>query len=192
MEMRTWFAPLGTNVLGLSNFPSLPEIVEDGSTFAENALKKAKIIAEHLQMPVLADDSGLCVDLLDGRPGIYSARYAGEHATDEANNKKLLNELNALRASMVDDAQQDDCLSEAQFKCALALYIPQGQHIFQVEGECEGYITAIPRGTQGFGYDPLFVIPALKRTMAELPPHVKNQISHRAQALRKLMAELDI
>lgn len=208
-EMKDLLAPYGFEVIGLAQFSGLPVIVEDGLTFADNALIKAKLIAEHLQLPVLADDSGLCVDLLEGKPGIYSARYAGDGASDEANNAKLISELTAIHSTAVrrDDANvidgevlnlaadEDggvDYLSAAQFKCALVLYNPQHKSTILAEGICEGYITAHPRGTQGFGYDPLFVIPELKQTMAELTPDVKNQISHRALAMQQLLAKLKL
>lgn len=189
-EFAAAFAPLGVGVRSLADFNELPEIIEDGVTFADNAQLKAKLVANHLQLPVLADDSGLCVDALDGRPGVYSARYAGEQATDEDNNNKLLAELKALRQEEEEFAAENDRLSTAHFVCALALYDPLTEKLLTVEGRCSGYITAVPRGTNGFGYDPLFFVPQYGQTMAELPPQLKMEISHRGEAIRQLLQRL--
>lgn len=202
-EMKSLLAPFGIKVVGLAHYSGLPEIVEDGLTFAENALIKAKCIAVHLQLPVLADDSGLCVDLLDGKPGIYSARYAGDGASDEANNVKLISELKVRQHVVHHDSNDandgiaagdhdNEYLSSAYFECALVLYDPHDESSVLANGVCEGYITGNPRGSQGFGYDPLFVVPEYKQTMAELTPDVKNQISHRALAMQKLLVKLKL
>ena len=166
--------------LELETMASLPEpvdVVEDRDTFVGNALKKATEIAEVAGMPCLADDSGLEVDALGGRPGVYSARYAGEDASDAQNNAKLLDEL-----SDIADQQRT-----ARFRCAIAVVDESGSELATVDGACEGRIGREPRGAHGFGYDPLFVPDGYTQTMAELGPATKNQISHRAQAAAKLV-----
>jgi XTP/dITP diphosphohydrolase len=163
----------------LNDFPDLPGIIEDGSSFLENALKKARTISTSLNLPVLADDSGLEVDFLQGAPGIYSARFAGPQARDQDNNDKLL----ALLKEVPETERQ------ARFVCVLVLYRPSGDWL-QAEGTCEGRITQAPKGSQGFGYDPVFYLPAFQKTMAELPLEVKNRISHRARALEKIRPHL--
>ena len=160
------------------NVQTVPPVVEDGETFAENACKKARHYALHTGCIVLADDSGLEVDALQGQPGVHSARYAGEKARDEENNEKLLNALQGVPLER----------RTARFCCVLAIAKPDGQCAV-VEGICPGHIGLSPRGNEGFGYDPLFVL-ADGRTMAELPLEEKNRISHRGQALRKLPALL--
>ena len=168
-------AGTGIELLSLLDYPSIPEIEEDGSTFLENALKKAKTVADSTGEASLADDSGIEIDFLGGRPGIYSARYSGPGATDEKNNRKVLSELDGLPLEK----------RTASFRCVLVLYCPGGQ--FKVfEGSWEGMIGFEPRGTLGFGYDPIFVDPQLQKTAAELVPEIKNRVSHRAQAFRKL------
>lgn len=184
-EFARLFGEIGIEVRSLSDYPDMPEVAEDGDTFAANALLKASAIARIAGEPVLADDSGLCVDALGGAPGVYSARYAGERATDADNNAKLLRALGELPSAPRDGAPQ--LLSAARFVCALVLYDPADGRTIAAEGVCEGGIIAEPRGANGFGYDPLFYIPALGRTMAELSPEEKNRISHRAQALRQLL-----
>lgn len=185
-EFALAFSTLGINVKSLADYPAIPDVEEDGETFLENALKKAKTVAELLNMPVLADDSGLCVDRLNGEPGVYSARYAGEHGNDEANNAKLLASLHALPAS------EKDGLSAAQFVCALVLYDPATKRAYEALGTVDGVITDQPRGSNGFGYDPLFYVPSYGRTMAELTPEEKQRISHRGEALRMLTQRLSI
>ncbi|GGO08112.1 XTP/dITP diphosphatase [Saccharibacillus kuerlensis] len=187
-EFRHAFAALGKEVLSLHEYPEAPEVVEDGSTFRENAFKKAKQIGDFLNLPVLADDSGLCVELLDDAPGIYSARYAGEHGNDAANNAKLLEEL--IRIRQGDDTEQP-LLSPARFVCALVLYDPASGRSVETEGEVAGWITSDTAGAGGFGYDPLFYVPQYKRTMAELNVEEKQRISHRGEALRRLMEKLN-
>lgn len=165
------------NVISLKDLDSPPEVIEDGVTFSDNALKKAREIAEYSGKLSLADDSGLEVDALNGEPGIYSARYSGPGATDKTNIEKLLNELG------------DNTKRKARFVCVLALVDPNGEEIV-VEGFCEGEIITKPRGESGFGYDPIFYLPQFEKTMAEIDPELKNQISHRSEALSKLKLEL--
>jgi len=191
-EFQHAFAPLGLTVKSMFDYPDLPDVVEDGTTFAENAFKKAKTVGDALGLPVLADDSGLCVDALGGRPGVYSARYAGEGAEDRDNNLKLLSELEQLKQG--EDTGQP-LLSTARFVCALSLYNPATGVELAAEGTAEGWITSEPAGGGGFGYDPLFYLPDYGKTMAELTLEEKQAISHRGAALRllteKLSAEQD-
>ncbi len=149
------------------------ETKEDGKNFQENAMKKALAAARQSNLITLADDSGLVVDALGGRPGVYSARYAGEHAGDEANNAKLLQEMAAI----------DENRRQAYFICVLALCSPQGGLIKMFEGRCYGTIAFTTRGELGFGYDPLFIPRGLKRTFGEMDAAEKHAISHRGQAL---------
>jgi XTP/dITP diphosphohydrolase len=178
-EIRHLLEGVGIAVLGLDAFPDLPEIIEDGATFAANATKKAETIAHLTGQPCLADDSGLTVEALDGEPGVHSARYAGRQGDDAANNARLLKEL----ADIPDDRRQ------AAFCCVMALCLP-GEPTRLFEGRVAGRILAAPRGTDGFGYDPLFLVDGFDRTMAELPIEEKNRISHRGQALRQVVAKL--
>lgn len=165
--------------LTLQDFPPMPEVEEDGATFEENALKKARAVARHCNCAALADDSGLEVDALNGLPGIRSARFAGEGAKDAENNRRLLELMQPVPAGK-------RC---ARFVCALALVDPSGEEKV-VLGECEGSILESSRGTGGFGYDPLFFYPPLGRTFAEMLPEEKNRVSHRARALEGLRAIL--
>jgi XTP/dITP diphosphohydrolase len=160
----------------LTNWPDAPEVVEDGATFVDNARKKAVELARHLGQWVLGEDSGLVVPGLNGRPGVYSARYAGTHGDDAANNARLLAEL----APLPDDRRA------AYYVCTAALADPQGEVRAVVEGRCHGVILRAARGTGGFGYDPLFLIPEYHRTFGELTPRVKHALSHRARALAQL------
>ncbi|BBI32439.1 XTP/dITP diphosphatase [Cohnella abietis] len=195
-EFREAFQQIGITVKDLYEVEGIPDIEETGETFADNAYLKAKTVADILGLPVLADDSGLCVDALDGAPGVYSARYAGEEANDEANNAKLLQELKSrvegYAQSEQDVSEQDsvpapELLSSARFVCTLVLYDPQDGSKLVAEGTVEGHILREARGSDGFGYDPLFWLPALNRSMAELSLEEKNAISHRGQALRRLL-----
>ncbi len=186
-EFQHAFAPLGLTVKSMFDYPDLPDVVEDGATFAENAYKKSKTVGDALGYPVLADDSGLCVDALDGRPGVYSARYAGEDATDQDNNLKLLSELEGLKQG--EDTGQP-LLSTARFVCALSLYDPDTGREITAEGTVEGWITSEPSGAGGFGYDPLFYLAEHEKTMAELILEEKQKISHRGAALRLLTEKL--
>ncbi|MEK3749620.1 XTP/dITP diphosphatase [Paenibacillus sp. FSL E2-8871] len=186
-EFEHAFAPLGLTVKSMYDYPDLPDVVEDGATFAENAFKKSKAVGDALGIPVLADDSGLCVDALDGKPGVYSARYAGEDAGDEENNLKLLSELEKLKQG--EDTGQP-LLSTARFVCTLSLYDPSSGRELTAEGTVEGWITSEPAGGGGFGYDPLFYLAEYEKTMAELTLEEKQRISHRGTALRSLTEKL--
>ncbi|MNW37515.1 dITP/XTP pyrophosphatase [compost metagenome] len=177
----------GKSVESMYDYPDVPEVVEDGETFADNARKKAKTVGDLLGQPVLADDSGLCVDKLSGDPGVYSARYAGEGASDADNNTKLLAELEKLQQG--EDTEQP-LLSTAQFVCHLALYDPATGQFVESSGSVEGWITSEPAGGGGFGYDPLFYLPPYEKTMAELTIEEKQAISHRGAALRELVDKL--
>jgi XTP/dITP diphosphohydrolase len=151
------------------------EVEENGATFAENALLKARAYCAASRLPTLADDSGLEVEALGGAPGVYSARYAGNNATDRQRYEKLLAELREIPPAE----------RTARFRCVIALVLPDGTEEI-TEGECEGVIIDTPRGEHGFGYDPVFYMPALGKTMAELPPELKNRVSHRARALMRM------
>ncbi|WP_394825096.1 RdgB/HAM1 family non-canonical purine NTP pyrophosphatase [Pendulispora albinea] len=192
-ELRHLLADLPLEIHALPDvLPNALPVVEDGRTFAENAIKKARAAASGAMMLALADDSGLEVDALDGRPGVYSARFAHERATDSENNAALLDELEALGDPV--SAAQNPTYG-ARFRCALALIDPFGKDAepIVVEGVCEGRITSIPRGSGGFGYDPLFVLAGVEKTMAELSEAEKNEVSHRARAfaaLRPVLSEL--
>ncbi len=166
-------------LLSLLNFPSLPEIEESGSTFHENALIKAKSVSNFTGEAALADDSGLEIEYLDGRPGIYSARYSEPSATDEKNNRKVLSELEGVPWEE----------RSAAFRCVLVIYFPSGRSE-SFEGFWQGRIGYEPQGSLGFGYDPIFIDVGLKKTAAELPAEIKNSISHRAQAFRKFREKL--
>lgn len=175
-EIKSILSEVGDyEFLSLLDFPDIPEIVEDRLTYAGNAIKKASTIANHKGIPALADDSGLEVDALDGAPGIKSARFAGDNVSYEANNKKLLR--------MLKDVPREEC--SARFQCAMAFVKPSGW-IEVTTGTCEGVIISEPRGNDGFGYDPLFYVPRLGRTFAELTRDEKNKISHRRIALEKM------
>jgi len=161
-------------IISMQDIKDLPEIIEDGLTFEENARKKALSIAKLTGRVTMADDSGLVVDALNGRPGVISARYSGEDATPQKNNLKLLEELEGVPVKK----------RTARFVCVIAVARPSGK-ISVTEGRCEGLIAKELRGEEGFGYDPLFVIPEHNKTFAELGSAVKNKISHRAIALEK-------
>src|SRR4051812_42919402 len=168
-------------IVSLGDVDATTEVEEDADTFAGNARKKASETARSLGAWVLADDSGLAVDALGGAPGVLSARYAGRHGDDEANNRKVLDGL----ASVADDRRG------AAFVCALALADPDGTVRLESEGACRGRITRSPRGENGFGYDPLFLIPEYHRTFGELSALVKHQLSHRARAFARLRPGLE-
>lgn len=172
-------ADLGISLFSLNDYPEIPEIIEDGNSFLENALKKGRAVAEATGEIVLADDSGLEVDALRGAPGIYSARYAGNDADDLQNNRKLLHDLQGVPAAN----------RGAAFRCVLVLYPPVGRYE-AFEGRWEGRIAEVPVGKGGFGYDPLFFLPGEGMTVAQLSPEVKNRVSHRAQAFAKLKERL--
>jgi XTP/dITP diphosphohydrolase len=179
-EIREMLEGMNIELISLNQYQHVPEISEDGKTFLENALKKAKIVSEFTGETVLADDSGLKVDILNGEPGIYSARYAGENATDAENNNKLLFKLK-------DVPQQK---RSASFFCSLVFYKKDGSYD-SFEGKWDGQIIDETRGDNGFGYDPIFFVPELKKTAAELPPAIKNKVSHRGQAFARLKKALE-
>lgn len=174
-EFESMFLPLGFEVKTLLDYQEIDDIEETGTTFEENAKIKAEAVCKETGQVVIADDSGLMVDALEGAPGVYSARYAGLEKSDDANIDKVLSELEGVP----DDERT------ARFYCALAVAIPSGR-TFTVHGTCEGTILHERRGTHGFGYDPIFFVKELGKTMAELEPQQKNQISHRAKALKHL------
>lgn len=188
-EFAHAFAKLGIEVKSLLDFPEIPDIPEDGDTFIDNAKQKAETAGKALNVPVLADDSGLAVDALAGAPGVYSARYAGEGANDERNNRKLIAELEKLGASVNEPLLPDGSklLSHASFCCALALYDPSNEQFIVAEGKVDGLITDRPHGDGGFGYDPFFYLPQLACSMAELTKEEKGKISHRGEALKQLV-----
>jgi XTP/dITP diphosphohydrolase len=171
---------LNLELRDLTSYPDAPDVVEDGATFEANARKKASELAVHLQQWVLGEDSGLVVPALQGRPGVYSARYAGKQGDDEANNDRLLAEL----APLPDDKRA------AYYVCTAALADPQGDVQAVMAGECHGVLLRERRGRGGFGYDPLFLIPEYHQTFGELSSRVKHALSHRARALAQLRPTL--
>ncbi len=162
----------------LNDFGPIPPVVETGTTFDENAYIKASFTARILGLPAMADDSGLCVEALNGAPGVYSARYAGNDATDEQRCTKLLQDLQGLSDR------------NAAFECVISIAVSTGAAL-TYEGRCEGLIAEKPRGTSGFGYDPIFYYPPLNKTFAEMSREEKSQISHRGLALNQVRDELD-
>lgn len=178
-EIILALAQLPIKVLALSDFGPIPEAVEDGASFTENALLKARYYARLTGKACLADDSGLEVDALQGAPGIYSARFAGETADDNANNQKLLGALAHTQAAA----------RTARFRCVLA-FVDTDDSVMTTDGVCEGRISEEMRGQGGFGYDCLFYVPELNRMMAELSKEEKNAISHRGHALRSMTTKL--
>ncbi|WP_078379491.1 XTP/dITP diphosphatase [Sutcliffiella halmapala] len=179
-EFQTIFGPKGFFVKSLADFPEIPEIEETGTTFEENALLKAVAMSEHLGKIVVADDSGLEVDALNGEPGVYSARYAGTDKNDTENYLKVLNEL-------IDVPEEK---RTARFVCVLAVVQPGGKER-TFRGTCEGTITRDPVGDNGFGYDPIFFVAEKSKTMAQLSKEEKNEISHRGNAIKKLTSQWD-
>ncbi|MBQ6713634.1 MAG: XTP/dITP diphosphatase [Selenomonadales bacterium] len=176
-EMRELLAPMNIEVLSLADFSPVDDAEENGATFAENAMLKARYYFAHTGTLCLADDSGLEVDALGGRPGVYSARYSGEDATDAANNAKVLREMEGIEKDK----------RTARFRCAMAL-VGEGIEL-TTDGTCEGALLTEERGQGGFGYDPIFYVPKFDRTLAEMSSEEKNSISHRGAAVRK-MADL--
>jgi XTP/dITP diphosphohydrolase len=179
-ELVELLAPFGFVVASLKSLPSAPEVVEDGDDFATNARKKASEYARHFEAWVLADDSGLEVAALSGRPGVHSARYSGEHATDQSNNAKLLAELGDLPLAK----------RGARYYCHVAVADPSGAVRAESSGICTGRILTTPAGANGFGYDPLFEVVELHQTFGELGPRVKSALSHRARAMRAIVPQL--
>lgn len=172
-ELRETLSPLGIELKSTYDFPNLEEVEEDADTLEGNALKKARYVHEQTGFPALSDDTGLEVDALNGRPGVFSARYAGENASDQENVDKLLDELAGLPMER----------RGAQFRTVAALVTDEGFHTF--EGVCRGTIRTKERGNGGFGYDPVFIPAGYKKTFAELDPEIKNEISHRGKAIMK-------
>ncbi|ASB61925.1 MULTISPECIES: XTP/dITP diphosphatase [Bacillus] len=179
-EFKEILEPKGYDVKSLAEIGFTEEIEETGHTFEENAILKAEAVAKAVNKMVIADDSGLSIDNLGGRPGVYSARYAGEQKDDQANINKVISELKGIEKEQ----------RTARFRCALAVSIP-GEETKTVEGHVEGYIAEEPRGEYGFGYDPIFIVKDKDKTMAELTSDEKNKISHRADALKKLSKLLE-
>ena len=183
IELREILADLveeiGLEVVGVTEFPDVDDVVEDGVTFAENATLKAVAVARATGLPAIADDSGLAVDVLGGAPGIFSARWSGAHGSDRDNVDLLLSQLGDVR----------DEHRAAGFVCAAALAMPDGRVVVR-EGQVRGALTRAPRGTNGFGYDPILLVDGDKRTLAEYDNNEKNAISHRGVALRALAADL--
>jgi XTP/dITP diphosphohydrolase len=178
-ELAALLGSLGIRVRTLAEFPDAPEVIEDGETCEANAVKKARTIADVTGLPAMADDTGLEVDALDGRPGVMAARYAGEHVSYEDNWRKLLSEL----------ADVPDERRAARFRTVAALALP-GNGVEVTSGVLEGRITRQPKGDRGFGYDPVFLVPELGRTLAELASEEKNRVSHRAKALAGMRQNL--
>ncbi len=177
-EFKELLSSFSIEIKSLQDFGSIPPVVEDGETFEENAYKKAHTTAKILGLPVLADDSGLEVQALDGLPGVRSARYAGEEATDNENNIKLLEAMKGI----ID--------RRALFKCVISIAVPRGPAL-TYEEECKGEITYEMIGNHGFGYDPIFYYPSLKKTFAQMSVEEKNRVSHRGKATAQLRDEFD-
>jgi XTP/dITP diphosphohydrolase len=173
-EIQALLADLPVTVRSLAEFPGAPDVIEDGATYRENALKKARSAADFTGKPALADDTGLEVDALEGRPGLYAARFAGEGCTFQDNIAKLLRLLEGVPAER----------RGARFVCVLAFVVPGGRELV-VEGELRGRITEAQSGVSGFGYDPVFFVPEVGKTLAEVSFEEKNRISHRRRALDK-------
>ena len=173
-ELERMLADLPLEVRSLADYPDLPPLPEQGSTYEENARSKALAVARALGEVALADDSGLEVDYLEGQPGVYSARFLGEDATDEDRNREILRRLEGVPPEN----------RTARYRAVVAVAFPDGR-VYSFHGACEGAIALEPRGKGGFGYDPIFYLPELDRTVAELAPQEKDLISHRGQALRQ-------
>jgi XTP/dITP diphosphohydrolase len=178
-EFVQMFAPLGYSVKTLLDYPEIEDVEETGTTFEENAILKAETVSKIIGKVVISDDSGLIVDALNGKPGVYSARYAGEQKDDQVNMDKVLAELEGVPTDK----------RTARFCCTLAVAIPEKEAL-TFTGTCEGIILEEKRGEFGFGYDPIFYVVGEEKAMAELPAEKKNKISHRANALQKLKEQL--
>jgi XTP/dITP diphosphohydrolase len=177
-EIREYLKGFPVNLKNLNDFGPIPPVIEDEETFDDNAYKKSSHTARIIGLPALADDSGLVVEALDGAPGVYSARYAGENATDEQLCSKLLNEMDG----------KDN--RNAFFECVLSIAVPTGPAL-TYEARCHGLITEKPTGENGFGYDPVFYYPELDKTFAEMNLGEKGRVSHRGLALRELAGEFE-
>ena len=173
-EIKALLADTDIEIVNLDMFPNVPEVVEDGETLEENAIKKAREVADFTGLPAVSDDTGLEVDYLGGKPGVYSSRFSGENATYADNVAKLLQELQGV----------PEARRTARFRCVAALVDTTREET--VDGVCEGSILEQPRGERGFGYDPIFYVPEFKATFSEMNSKLKNQISHRAQAFLKI------
>jgi XTP/dITP diphosphohydrolase len=178
LEIKELLKGFPVEIKNLDDFGPIPHLEEDGDTFDENAYKKASFAARILGLPALADDSGLIVEALDGAPGIHSARYAGEDATDEQRYFKLLDDMKGKSNR------------NAAFECVISIAVPAGPAL-TYEARCEGLIATEPAGSNGFGYDPVFFYPPLKKTFAQITREEKNRISHRGKALAELKSEFD-
>jgi XTP/dITP diphosphohydrolase len=177
-EIQELLKDFPVEIRNLDDFGPIPSVEEDGMTFDDNAYKKASFTAKVLGLPALADDSGLQVDALGGAPGVHSARYAGPDATDAENNARLSHEM---------DGQAN---RTATFVCVVSIAVPSGPAL-TYEAECEGLVAEVPEGDKGFGYDPLFYYPPLKKTFAQMSSEEKNQVSHRGKAFAELKEEFD-
>lgn len=177
-EIRELLSGYPVKIRNLDDFGPIPEVVEDGQTFEENAYKKASFAARILGFPALADDSGLCVEALGGAPGVLSARYAGEHATDQQRYVRLL-------AEMAGKSNR-----RARFECVVSIAVPTGQAL-TYQARCEGVLAETPSGTGGFGYDPIFYYPPLNKTFSEMNSEEKNAVSHRGRAFKEIQDEFD-
>jgi XTP/dITP diphosphohydrolase len=177
-EIREILQGFPVQIKNLDDFGPIPEVEEDGKTFDENAYKKASFASKVLGFPALADDSGIVVEALGGAPGVYSARYAGEHASDEQRCAKLLAEMEGIQNR------------RAAFECVISIAVPTGPAL-TYEGRCEGMIADKLEGSNGFGYDPVFFFPPLGKTFAQITAEEKNRVSHRGQALREIRAEFN-
>jgi XTP/dITP diphosphohydrolase len=173
-ELQALLQDLGVRLRTIGDFPGAPDVVEDGTTCEANAIKKAQSAAQFTGLPAIADDTGLEVAALSGRPGVYAARYAGESATYEDNWRKLLHELNGIPSAR----------RQARFVTAAAIAYPDGR-VQVAMGTLDGMITEQPQGTSGFGYDPVFLVPEKGKTLAEMTAEEKNQVSHRARAFQR-------
>ncbi len=176
-EFREILADFDIEIRSLSDFGPIPEVIEDGDTFDDNAYKKAHHTAKVLGLPAIADDSGLVVDALDGAPGVYSARYSGENATDDENCDKLLQEMEGVENR------------KAHFSCVISIAVPSGPAL-TYEGRCDGLIAEKRFGENGFGYDPVFYFEEYGKTFAQLGAEEKNKVSHRGKALAEIKSEV--
>jgi XTP/dITP diphosphohydrolase len=177
-EIRDLLKDYPLDIKNLTDFGPIPPVIEDGATFDDNAYKKASFTARVLGYPAMADDSGLCVEALGGAPGVRSARYAGDHATDADNVARLLTDMENRENR------------RAAFECVISIAVPTGAAL-TYEGRCEGILTRAPAGDNGFGYDPLFFFPAFNKTFAQLTMEQKAQVSHRGIALKQVAREMD-
>lgn len=177
-EFQSILKDFSVEIRSLADFGPIPDVVEDGETFDDNAYKKAHHVARVLGLPAIADDSGLVVNALGGKPGVHSARYSGENATDDENIDKLLHEMKDVKDR------------SAYFQCVLSIAVPSGPAL-TYEGRCDGVIIHERRGSSGFGYDPVFLYEDFNQTFAEIPSDKKNSISHRGRALAEVKEEAD-